>query len=148
METSGRGRKGKREKRWRGIHSDGMGEVGGEWLSIMHPTCIPSFPAFPPPHRPPRQHPPPPLFEPWDLPYTHTHAPPPQHTHTPPQHTPTHTPPPPRPPSRDDDEALAAEGPRAFAKRDARLHGTGGGPAAEVLEGEFLRKYIIYARRR
>lgn len=85
--------------------------------------------------------------------HKHMHPRPDTHTHTPPQrhqHTPTHTPipPPPRPPSRDDDEALAAEGPRAFAKRDARLHGTGGGPAAEVLEGEFLRKYIIYARRR
>jgi len=47
------------------------------------------------------------------------------------------------------DSEVSGGGPKAFAKRDARLHGgANGGPTAEVLTADFLRKYIIYARRR
>ena len=38
-----------------------------------------------------------------------------------------------------------SEGPAAFMKRDSRFGGAGG---QEALTADFLRKYIIYARRR
>lgn len=44
-----------------------------------------------------------------------------------------------------DSDTLSGGGPRAFAKRDVRL---ASGAAAEALTADFLRKYIIYARRR